>query len=294
MKDLKLVIARIPVLGRLLLMGGRAWVALRYMRQTPWCLIKWLFKSREITNFTYHLEARNKKHLAALLAHVLAVDSEVITAYMQELEENSALREHLMHATAHSELACIADREVRYARRLGWYVFVRVTKPRVVIETGVDKGLGACVLTAALEKNDQEGFRGHYFGTDINPRAGYLLSGRYRAYGTILYGDSIESLKGFDQEIDLFINDSDHSSTYEAEEYAVVAPKLSQNAYILGDNAHASDALFEFAAQTARQFVFFQENPAQHWYPGGGIGICFKKTPAPCLQASDAIIQPGA
>ena len=146
-----------------------------------------------------------------------------------------------------------------------------------MVETGVDKGLGACLLTAALRRNATENHEGRYFGTDKDPAAGYLLSGEYANYGRILYGDSIESLRKLDGEIDLFINDSDHSSKYEADEYRTIAEKLSKDSIILGDNSHATDALLKFSLETNRHFVFFQEKPKDHWYPGAGIGISFKR-----------------
>lgn len=49
-------------------------------------------------------------------------------------------------------------------------------------------------------------FNGKYYGTDINPKAGYLLSGSYKEFSNILYGDSIESLASLDETIDLFIS----------------------------------------------------------------------------------------
>jgi hypothetical protein len=133
------------------------------------------------------------------------------------------------------------------------------------------------VLTAALIQNEREGYPGYYYGTDINPKAGYLLSGCYRKYGEILYGDSISSLEALDKRIDLFINDSDHSAGYEAKEYAVVATKLNPKAILLGDNSHVTSALLEFSLATGRHFVFFQEQPLNHWYPGAGIGISFQR-----------------
>jgi hypothetical protein len=75
--------------------------------------------------------------------------------------------------------------------------------------------------------------------------------------------------------VDLFINDSDHSAIYELDEYRTIASKLSAKAIILGDNAHSSDSLFQFAQETDRGFLFFAEQPSGHWYPGAGIGICF-------------------
>ncbi|MFT5135910.1 MAG: hypothetical protein ACI8XV_000937 [Arenicella sp.] len=132
-------------------------------------------------------------------------------------------------------------------------------------------------MTAALKKNQEEGFEGRYYGTDINPKARYLLSKSYSDFGKVLYGDSIESLNKFEGEIDLFINDSDHSDSYKKEEYKCIANKLSQRSIVLGDNSHCSDKLFIFSLKLKRHFVYFQEKPADHWYPGAGIGISFKR-----------------
>jgi predicted O-methyltransferase YrrM len=153
---------------------------------------------------------------------------------------------------------------------------VRATKPKKVVETGVEKGLGSCVIAAALKKNAEEGSQGIAYGTDINPAAGYLVGGVYAPYSKIFYGDSIESLKTLEGPIDLFINDSDHSAEYEAREYDTIEPKLSSGALVLGDNAHVTDKLLLFAEKTRRSFLYFQERPSGHWYPGAGIGIAFK------------------
>ena len=75
--------------------------------------------------------------------------------------------------------------------------------------------------------------------------------------------------------VDLFVNDSDPSEDYEAEEYRTIAIKLSDHAIVLGDNSHYTNKLVEFSLQTDRRFVFFQEKPHEHWYPGAGIGISF-------------------
>lgn len=233
--------------------------------------------SKETTNFTYDLEEANKWYLVSLIAHIANEKFDVIMAYIKEIEADSELRAHISDATINSDLAFMADKEVRFGRRLGWYVLTRALKPKTIIETGVYKGLGSCLLTAALKRNHQEGHKGRYYGTDINPKAGYLLSSDYANYGCILYGDSIESLRKFDGPIDLFINDSDNSAEYDAEEYKAIANKLSEHAVILGDNFHCTDKLLKFLLETNRNFIFFQEKPREHWYPGTGIGISFKR-----------------
>jgi hypothetical protein len=109
----------------------------------------------------------------------------------------------------------------------------------------------------------------------LNPEAGYLLTAPYSQYGRILYGDSIQSLRALDHPIDLFINDSDHSADYEYREYKTIEAKLSPRALILGDNAEATDRLARFSSETGRSFLFFAEQPKDHWFPGAGIGISF-------------------
>ena len=196
---------------------------------------------------------------------------------MDELRYDTALRQHLNKRTEMANYAMFADLNVGYGRRIGWYALVRALKPQIVVETGVDKGLGSCVLAAALLRNRSEGHQGHYFGTDINPEAGWLFQDMYRNAGEILYGDSIKSIEQLQGPIDLFINDSDHSAEYEEREYECIATKLSDSAIILGDNAHATDKLYQFALATGRRFLFFSEKPANHWYPGAGIGAAWGK-----------------
>jgi predicted O-methyltransferase YrrM len=252
--------------------GKTAW---SYYRRPAREMIRWLLQSRELTNFTYDLEYHNKQYLASFVAEIAELPYERAKAYIEEIEQDKALRDHIAARVSQSKLAYMADKEVRYGRRVGWYALVRALRPKTVVETGVDKGLGACVLTAALKRNAQDGYPGRYTGIDIDPAAGYLLAGEYAKYGSICYGDSLESLAKLESQIDCFINDSDHSADYEAAEYRAIKDALGEAAVIIGDNAHYTTKLFEFSLETQRRFAFFQEKPRNHWYPGGGIGVAF-------------------
>lgn len=256
--------------------------AMGYYKESLRAVDIWARKYSEDTNFYYRLTPLNRLHLANLIALITGESVSKISGYFDELEFDETLRQHI------SAIVKVAgygdDIEVNYGRRLGWYAFVRITKPKVTVETGVDHGVGSCILSSALLRNAEEGYPGVYFGTDINPQAGKLLTGVYASVGKILYGDSITSLRALDHQIDLFINDSDHSAEYEYLEYMTVLDKLSPSALILGDNSHVTSSLPDFSFQTHRQFVFFSEKPADHWYPGAGIGISFlKKSAAPDL-----------
>jgi predicted O-methyltransferase YrrM len=274
---MKRVVARIPVVGKAAGVVFRSRLPVPFVWRSIASSTKWLFKSKETTNYTYDLTERNLKHLAAFVSVATKAPVAEVRGYIDELRNDKEFARHVLERTSESGEGFKSDPVPRFGRRLGWYAFVRALKPRVVVETGVDKGLGACVIASALLRNRSEGHEGRYCGTDIDPRAGYLLSGKYKEAGDVLYGDSIESLKKLDAEIDLFINDSDHSAEYEGREYEIVAPKLSANAVILGDNSHVTDKLMEFAEKTGRRFLYFREDTGDFWFPGSGIGVAYKE-----------------
>lgn len=255
----------------------RAEAASRVIGKRLQLFLEWLVTSKEDTNYTYDLTPLNLVHLAAVISLVTKRPTTEIQGYLAEPAADAALQAHYAQTVAQlpAEMAALADPVARWARRLGWYALLRALKPGLVVETGVDKGLGALLLCAALKRNASEGHEGRYIGTDINPNAGYLLRGSYADHGKIMVGDSIASLRTLKQPIDVFINDSDHSADYEYAEYQTIAPLLHSGSVVIGDNSHVTDKLTRFAAETNRRFLFFREEPEAHWYAGAGIGFAF-------------------
>jgi hypothetical protein len=245
--------------------------AMSYYKPQLRLIREWARLDTESSNFYYRLTPENRDHLAWLISHVTGETHAAIIDYFNELENDEELRSHISDALKSSGYG--RDIRVEYGRRLGWYAFVRVLKPRVVIETGIDHGVGSCVIASALLRNAAQGRSGRYYGTEIRTVAGKLFRSPYNTTGELLYGDSIESLTRFDEPVDLFINDSDHSGEYEYREYQAIRDKLSPHGVVLGDNAHATDSLSRFSHESGRRFLFFSEKPANHWYPGAGIGI---------------------
>jgi hypothetical protein len=243
-----------------------------YRRNVVSILTTTFRRPNETSNFTYDLTPRNITELTHVLALITGKPLAEIRGYIEEIRTDGALHNTLYDGL--KKRGHFSDMIANpFGRRAGWYAVARALKPRVIVETGVDRGHGSLVLCAALLRNAAEGHRGRYFGTDLNPEAGWLLTNEYAEIGEILYGDSIESLEKFNDTIDLFINDSDHSADYEYREYQAIAHKLSSFAVILGDNSHTNDKLARFSEETGRSYVFFREVPQDHWYPGAGIGI---------------------
>lgn len=252
-------------------------LARSYYFETQRQIESWAKARTEQSNFYYKLKRRNREDLLSLLSVLLGIEKQILRNYILELDTDKVLHKHI--ATYLKQNSSTLDSKVAFGRREGWYVITRALKPRVVVETGVHHGVGACLLASALIRNREEGFDGRYIGTEINKDSGHLFKDIFSSVGEIIYDDSITTLKKIDTPIDLFINDSDHSTTYEAREYDTVKDKMSESGVILGDNAHVTDSLREFSEANGRHFIFFSEQPEDHWYPGGGIGISLPMVP---------------
>ncbi|QOC93244.1 O-methyltransferase [Micromonospora craniellae] len=237
---------------------------------------RWLVASREHHNYTYELTKLSRSHLAWFVSVVCDLPVKQVRGYLKEIEADDALRQHIASATAGAARRGLADKQVRYARRVGWYAIVRARKPKHIVETGVDKGLGSCVLAAALLRNAAEGHPGRVSSIDINPEAGYLARvAPWSGVIDLVVGDSVESIGALDRPVDLFLHDSDHSRVYEKREFDAVEPKLAPGAILLTDNVTHTNVLADHAERTGRRFLAYRETPANHWYPGDGIGVAW-------------------
>jgi predicted O-methyltransferase YrrM len=262
--------------GRVVMIPFRFVVlALPYAFRQAAAMMRWAFTSKEYYNHTYHLTDLNLSYLASYVAVISGHDRRVVEGYLRELAEDQTLRQALERRTLESPDRHNCDVEPRYGRRLGWYALVRATRPRVVVETGVDRGLGTVVIAAALHRNAAEGAAGVVYATDIIPECGHLLAEPYKSHCRILLGDSVASLSQFKEPVDLFLHDSDHRPEYEWAEFLAIEPKLHAGSLVLSDNSQQSPKLLDFAERTGRAFLYFQDAPKDHWWPGDGIGTAF-------------------
>lgn len=240
---------------------------------------EWSRKRTEFSNYYYQLTPRNREDLAFLISVMAGIRVEQVEDLFNEVENNQNLKETLMNFKNSRKDLC--DSTMELGRRIGWYALIRIARPRLVVETGVHHGLGSLVICAALLKNREEGFMGRYLGVDIDPNCGSLFQSPFTEVGSIVTGDSLELLPAVESEIDFFINDSDHSAHHEMSEYLCIKDKLNDGSIILGDNCHQSDSLRFYSRSNNRNFIFFKEEPYNHFYTGAGIGISFLKIGRP-------------
>lgn len=232
--------------------------------------VDWLVHSRETTNFTYDLDLLNRDQLCWFVSAVAGAEIGQVRAWMQELTDDNHLVDQITKRLSSNPRRGICAKEPHWARRFGWYALVRAAQPDHVVETGTQLGLGSCAIAAALLRNGH----GRLTTIDIDPEAGYLISEPWASVIDRRIDDSIEVLAGV-RDVDMFIHDSLHTYDYETRELTAVEPNLRADAIILSDNAHESSALSDWAERSGRHYLFFKEQPLDHWWPGDGIGAAW-------------------
>jgi predicted O-methyltransferase YrrM len=231
----------------------------------------WLVSSHEYTNLTYELTPENIVEMAWFVAQISGLGFDESFGYIEELHHDEELRDYLRGAVSESPLRRTMDSEPRYGRRAAWYAIVRASRPKHVVETGVDKGLGSCVFASALIRNAEEGYPGHLTALDINRDAGALIGGKYASVIDLQFGDAIAILASSSLAIDLFLHDSNHDYEHASAEYRTVERLLTKNALVMTD--HGDLALSDFARKSGRRLLVFREDPAKHWSPGSVLGV---------------------
>jgi glycosyltransferase involved in cell wall biosynthesis/predicted O-methyltransferase YrrM len=234
--------------------------------------VNWLVRNRETTNFTYDLDELNRDQLSWFVSAVTGAEIGDVRSWMTELETDQEFHARLTERLAANPTWRINATEPHLARRYGWYAIVRALQPDNVVETGTHLGLGSCVIAAALLRNGH----GRLTTIDIDDDSGYLIEEPWSSVIDRRVGSSVDVLAKL-REVDMFLHDSLHTYEYENAELTAVEPNLKADAIVLSDNAHDSAALSHWAERAGRHYLFFKEQPVDHWWPGDGIGVAWAK-----------------
>jgi hypothetical protein len=264
-------VAALPV-GRAAALPRRTIPVVRYDARLIGRSIDWLVRGRETHNFTYDLEDRNLDQLCWFVAAITGDEVGQVRAWTQELEKDEDLIAGLTARLATNPFRSINATEPHWGRRVGWYALVRALEPEHVVETGTHMGLGSSIIAAALLRNGH----GRLTTIDVDADAGYLITEPWASVIDRRIGSSVDELASL-RDVGIFLHDSLHTYEYETSELAAVGPNLRPDAVALSDNAHDSSALSDWAERTGRHYLFFKEQPRNHWWPGDGIGAAWAR-----------------
>lgn len=136
------------------------------------------------------------------------------------------------------------------------YALCRLSKPRVVVETGVAFGVSSRVMLEALRRNRL----GTLCSIDLpalDPRVaslvGSLVSQDLRPNWRLLRGQSLRLLPLLLEQagdIDMFLHDSEHTYEYMLGEFKLAWPRIRPGGLLLADNVDQNDAFLKFTEST--------------------------------------------
>jgi predicted O-methyltransferase YrrM len=124
------------------------------------------------------------------------------------------------------------------------YLLVRLTRPEVLLETGVADGRSTAVTLAALAANGA----GTPHSVEISDQVGGLVDDRSRWQLHVIdpsRDDFERVVRGLDT-IDLFLHDGDHSYSAQTHEYETVWPRMREGGLFLSDDIDYSWAFVHF------------------------------------------------
>jgi len=251
-------------------------MAMRAARVAPRLgqVLAWSVRSREIANFTYETTRESQLVLAAVVAEIANRPPSEIVGYINELAADRELAEHVADVARAPESRWSVDPGFKPGRRLAFYLLARALKPRRVVEAGVDKGLGALLVSRALTLNRAEGHAGDYLGIELDPSKPIPLYERWPdRVGQIIRGSSTDILRKQAAPIDLFIHDTVPEAGHMTEQLATVRLLMAPVGVIA--STWTTPELINHALQHGLKLLTHQEETMDHWFPGDRVAFIY-------------------
>ena len=148
------------------------------------------------------------------------------------------------------------------------YAMIRITKPNVIVETGVFEGAGSCAILLALRRND----KGVLYSLDIpspylptKKEAGWRIPQHLRSRWNLIIGrssDELQKLLIYLGEIDMFLHDSEHSYENMRFEYETAWEYIIGGGLLLSHDITRNMAFRSFAIQHSKKYYYMLHNLA--------------------------------
>jgi predicted O-methyltransferase YrrM len=188
------------------------------------------------------------------------VNKSDIVKLIRELEDSNFLR--YINSCIEQTRGIGGSMDIEYGQLL--YVLVRISKPAVVVETGVANGVSSSFILKALDDNA----RGRLYSIDLHYREGvavplgkelgWVIPWELRNRWSLVLGESTRILPKLLRRlrcIDFFLHDSRHTYKTMMNEYNIVWPYLRYGGLLLSDDVIENDAFIDFADRVKMHFV---------------------------------------
>ena len=154
------------------------------------------------------------------------------------------------------------DVETQTARTL--YILTRWLRPKVILETGIARGLSSFALLAAAEANQE----GTVYSCDVDPRSGHLVTEtlKHRWQRRIInVKDAEHSFREFLKEVgevDFFFHDSNHREAWMRFEFAEVLKQISPGGILGSDDVDLNRSFLDVVPHAAAVAVLLDSRKA--------------------------------
>ena len=138
------------------------------------------------------------------------------------------------------------------------YCYVRLVRPRIVIETGVAAGVSTSILLEALRKN---GNNGQLVSIDVTEKVGEVIPTHLKVNWKLevldkrSYENSLISLLDLNHDCELFLHDSNHSVEWQIFEFTKALDKLKNCSVLFFDDV--APALVGYVKENYPQIQMF-------------------------------------
>ena len=151
----------------------------------------------------------------------------------------------------------------RPRKGVAYYLICRITRPAVVVETGVQSGISSAFILQAMRENrggslysidwpDDELLETIPSQARRGMQSGWVVPPELAENWILINGKSKEKLLPLLEQlgaVDIFIHDSEHSFENMYEEYETTWRFLIPNGFLLSDDIHLNDAFQSFASK---------------------------------------------
>jgi predicted O-methyltransferase YrrM len=191
-----------------------------------------------------------------LLSRWLGLDISKISSYLSEIKNNHRFLDELNGQLGKENYGQIAFPE-------SLYVLVRLTKPKIILETGVSAGVSSAYLLQALDDNNDGKLYSidypNYAIIEAKPvsQTGFAVPTCLKNRWSLLEGKSIDVLPTLNRNldgIDIFIHDSEHSYENMKFEYEEVWDNINYGGLLISHDINDNKAFREFAGKWKKEY----------------------------------------